>query len=105
MYPCLLETTGPSNYLNIILQGIADKHQWSQGKTIKTENGNTVQLSQAIVLPWHHKNLCCICIHIPIGQISFPLNKEDSKAEKFRVIKSTLMFMTETVLKAALGEH
>lgn len=51
--------------------------------------------------PWESMSLPCIFIHIPIGQISFPLSKE----ERFKVIELILMFMRETVLKAALGEH
>lgn len=47
----------------------------------------------------------CIFIHIPIGQISFSVSKEESKAEVFKVIEPTLMFMSEIVLKVALGVH
>lgn len=56
--------------------------------------------------PWDSIILhCCIFIHIPIGQTSFSVSKEESKAEIFKVVELTLTFMREIVLKAALGVH
>lgn len=49
--------------------------------------------------------LPCVFIRIPIGQISFPLSKEESKAERSTVIELTLMFTGEIVLKAVLGVY